>query len=109
MRSAPKWRTPRPNKAAAATAATIASGLAGLDQELEPPAEFRGDVYQANDLPRVPYTLEQALPAFRDSAVARAAFGDAVVDHYARVHEVEVEAYHAAVTDWERFRYFERI
>lgn len=92
-----------------AYAASIAAGLAGIEQELEPPEEFRGDVYSATDLPRIARSLERAIPAFRNSAVARAAFGDAVVDHYTHAHEVEVEAYHAAVTDWERARYFERI
>ncbi|MEY2958095.1 MAG: hypothetical protein RLZZ01_663 [Actinomycetota bacterium] len=92
-----------------AYAATIASGLAGVEQGLEPPAEFRGDVYQATELPRVPRTLEHAVELFEASTVARSAFGDDVVDHYTRMGRVEVEAYHAAVTDWERARYFERI
>jgi glutamine synthetase len=92
-----------------AYAATLASGLAGIEQRLEPPAEFRGDLYQAADLPRVARSLEHAIADFDTSAVARAAFGDAVVDHYTHAFEVEVEAYHATVTDWERARYFERI
>lgn len=92
-----------------AYAASLASGLAGIEQRLEPPAAFDGDIYQAQSLPRVPYTLEHAVAAFRASAVARAAFGDAVVDHLAHFHQVEVDAYRAAVTDWERTRYFERI
>ena len=92
-----------------AYAATLASGLAGIEQRLEPPPDFRGDVYRAAELPRVAASLEHAIPAFRDSAVARAAFGDAVVDHYAHMGDVEVAAYRAAVTDWERSRYFERI
>ena len=92
-----------------AYAATIASGLAGIEQELEPPDEFVGDVYHAAALPRVAVSLEHATAAFGESPVARAAFGDAVVDHYVRTCEVEVAAYHAAVTDWERSRYFERI
>ena len=92
-----------------AYAASIASGLAGIEQQLEPPDEFRGDIYQAADLPRVPYTLEQAIASFADSEVARSAFGDDVVDHYTQFHRVEVAAFNAAVTDWERVRYFERI
>lgn len=92
-----------------AYAATIASGLAGIEQRLEPPPAFVGDVYRATDLPRVAATLEHALASFASSATARTAFGDEVVDHYARFHEVEVEAHRAAVTDWERRRYFERI
>jgi glutamine synthetase len=92
-----------------AYAATIASGLAGIEQKIEPPAAFDGDVYQAQHLPHVPRTLEHATARFADSAAAGAAFGDEVVDHYAHFHRVEVDAHHAAVTDWERTRYFERI
>jgi glutamine synthetase len=90
-------------------AATIASGLAGIEQRIEPPPPFKGDVYQAQDLPRVPYTLEQAVANFERSPVARAAFGDDVVDHYAHFHRVEVTAFNSFVTDWERSRYFEQI
>ena len=92
-----------------AYAASLAAGIAGIEQELEPPAEFRGDVYRAAELPRVPRTLEHAVAAFETSDAARSAFGDDVVDHYAHAHRVEVDAYHLAVTDWERQRYFERI
>jgi glutamine synthetase len=41
--------------------------------------------------------------------VARAAFGDEVVDHYCNMARVELEAFESAVTDWERFRGFERL
>lgn len=92
-----------------AYAASIASGLAGIEQQIEPPDVFEGDVYQAQNLPRVPFTLEQAAASFRASDVARTAFGDDVVDHYSHFHEVEVGAFNAFVTDWERARYFERI
>jgi glutamine synthetase len=92
-----------------AYAASLAAGLAGIDERLEPPEAFAGDVYRAGDLPRVPRTLERAVASFAASDVARRAFGDDVVDHYAHFHHVEVEAFHASVTDWERRRYFERI
>jgi glutamine synthetase len=41
--------------------------------------------------------------------VAREAFGDDVVDHYATMADVELAAFDAAVTDWERVRGFERL
>jgi glutamine synthetase len=43
------------------------------------------------------------------SAVARAAFGDEVVEHYAHAAQVEVDAFNRAVTDWELIRGFERL
>ena len=56
--------------------------------------------------------LVAALPAcgsFAGSAVAREAFGAEVVDHYLNMAYVELEAFDAAVTDWERYRSFERM
>ncbi len=92
-----------------AYAASLASGLAGIEQQLEPPKMLDGDAYQAQGLPRVARTLEQAVSAFADSGIARNAFGDDVVDHYTHFHRVEVAAHQSAVSDWERTRYFERI
>jgi glutamine synthetase len=45
---------------------------------------------------------------WQESPIARAAFSDAVVDHYANTAQVELAAFDAAVTDWERVRNFER-
>ncbi|MEM8923715.1 MAG: glutamine synthetase family protein [Actinomycetota bacterium] len=90
-------------------AAALASGLHGIEQRIEPPSAFEGDVYQASELPRVPHTLAQAVDGFRSSEMAIAAFGADVVEHYAHFFDVEVEAYNQSVTDWERRRYFERI
>ena len=45
----------------------------------------------------------------RTATVARDAFGQEVVDHYLNRARVELEAFEAAVTDWERFRGFERL
>ena len=90
-------------------AASLASGLAGIEQQIEPPEVFTGDVYAASDLERVPYSLDQALAAFRSSSVVADAFGAEVVEHYAHFTEVEVAAHQQVVTDWERARYFERI
>jgi glutamine synthetase len=92
-----------------AFAASLASGMDGIRRRIEPPPCFEGDIYAARELPLVPESLPQANARFRESAFARAAFGDAVVDHYAHFFESEQLAYAKAVTDWERRRYFERI
>lgn len=92
-----------------AYAAALASGLDGIENKTEPPAAFHGDVYAAVDLPRIQFTLREAVDEFRASKFARAALGDAVVDHYSHHLDGEANAYDAAVTDWERARYFERI
>jgi glutamine synthetase len=90
-------------------AAALASGIAGIEQRLEPPPELRGDAYSAVDLRPLPATLEHATTTFRSSELTSAAFGADVVAHYAHFADVEVQAYARAVTDWERARYFERI
>ena len=92
-----------------AYAAVIASGLAGIEQHIEPPPAHIGDVYAAADLQTLPATLEEAVTNFASSDLARTAFGADVVEHYTHFHTTEAQAYRNAVTDWERTRYFERI
>ena len=92
-----------------AFAAAIASGLDGVAAKTEPPPMFSGDAYSARDLPRVPATLRDATELFAASEFAHRAFGADVVEHYAHFFRSEQAAYDAAVTDWERKRYFERI
>ena len=43
------------------------------------------------------------------SELTRKVFGDEVVDHYVNAARVELDAFDAAVTDWERSRGFERL
>lgn len=92
-----------------AFAASVASGLDGIRNKIEPPPIFEGDVYAARTLPRVPYTLEHAVDLFEASAFAKAQFGPEVVEHYAHFFRNEQKAFERVVTDWERRRYFERI
>jgi glutamine synthetase len=92
-----------------AFAASIASGLDGMQNHIEPPECFTGDIYAAQHLPRVPYTLKDATDAFAGSDFAKRAFGDDVVEHYTHFFRTEEAAFRLAVTDWERRRYFERI
>jgi glutamine synthetase len=91
-----------------ALAAAIAAGLHGIENELPLEAAFGGNAYDS-DKPRVPSTLRDATELFEKSSLARSAFGDDVVDHYTNAARVELAAYDAAVTDWERFRGFERL
>ncbi len=90
-----------------ALAAITAGGLHGVEKglPLEPP--FPGNAYTA-DLPRIPRTLREAAERFSSSDHAREALGDDVVDHYTNMARVELAAFDSAVTDWERYRCFER-
>ncbi len=91
-----------------ALAAMLAGGLHGIEQDLVLEPEFVGNAY-TSDKPTVPRTLRAARDAFAGSALARASFGDAVVDHYANYADVELAAFDSSVTDWERMRGFERL
>lgn len=92
-----------------AFAASLASGLKGIEEKITPPDIFVGDIYAAQHLPRVAYSLEEALNIFENSPFAKDSFGEKVVEHYSHHFKKETEAYKSAVTDWERRRYFERI
>jgi glutamine synthetase len=91
-----------------ALAAIIAAGLHGVDKGLSLEPEFTGNAYES-DKPHVPRTLREARDAFAASEVANQAFGPEVVEHYTNMATVELDAFDAAVTDWERFRGFERM
>lgn len=91
-----------------AYAALIAAGLDGVERGLELPPAFQGDAYTAAGLPEIPKTLRAAAEALEGSAMLRAAFGDAVVEHY--VHAARWECLEAdrRVTSWDLARGFER-
>ena len=91
-----------------AVAALIAAGLHGIDEQIEPADVFAGNAYESN-VARVPATLRESAELFAGSALAREAFGDEVVEHYLNNARVELAAFDAAVTDWERVRGFERL
>ena len=91
-----------------AIAAMIAAGLHGIENELSLEAPMEGNAYES-DKPHVPTNMYAARDLFAQSEVAREAFGQEVVDHYLNHARVEIEAIEATVTDWERFRGFERL
>jgi len=88
--------------------AAIASGLDGIRRRIDPPAVFRGNIYEAKDLPRVPGTLVQAIAEFERSEFARNLFGDPVFEHYLHFFRTEQRKFDEVVTCWERARFFER-
>jgi glutamine synthetase len=92
-----------------AFAAALASGLYGLENKIEPPDIFEGDVYAAGQISHVPRTLAQATALFSKSTFAENVFGKEVVEHYTHFFQSEQKAFETAVTDWERKRYFEQI
>ncbi|WP_225837498.1 glutamine synthetase family protein [Streptomyces sp. NK08204] len=91
-----------------AVAGLVAAGLYGIEQRLELPAPCPGNAYTA-DFEHVPTTLREAAELWENSPLAKAAFGDEVVAHYRNMARVELDAFDAAVTDWELRRSFERL
>jgi glutamine synthetase len=91
-----------------AFAALLAAGLAGIEEKLELEAAFSGDAYQGANLREVPKTLREASEAMEGSRMLRAAFGDAVVEHYVHTAKWEQFEYDRRITDWELKRGFER-
>ena len=91
-----------------ALSALIAGGVHGVDRGLQLEPAYEGNAY-LSDKARVPASLREAAELFGSSDVARDAFGDEVVGHYLNNAHVELEAFDAVVTDWERVRGFERL
>ncbi|RZU74020.1 glutamine synthetase [Micromonospora kangleipakensis] len=92
-----------------AIAALVAGAVHGIERELELGEECAGNAYDDPTAERVPATLRDALTLWQSSTVAKDAFGDEVVAHYANLARVELTAFDAAVTDWELTRGFERL
>ncbi|GAA0607641.1 glutamine synthetase family protein [Streptomyces crystallinus] len=91
-----------------AVAGLVAAGLYGVEQRLELPDACTGNAY-TGDYEHVPTTLREAAELWENSPIAKAAFGDEVVAHYRNMARVELDAFDAAVTDWELRRSFERL
>ncbi|MGH8892218.1 MAG: glutamine synthetase family protein [Actinomycetes bacterium] len=91
-----------------ALAGMLASGLRGIELGLPLEPAYAGNAY-LSDHPKVPTSLLAARHLFTESKLARELLGDAVVDHYTNNADVELAAFGATVTDWERYRGFERM
>lgn len=94
-----------------ALAGALASGLWGIENEVEPECEVIGNAYGRSFPSRLqlPKTLMEAASRFRRSKVARELFGKEFVEHYAATREWEEREFRKHITDWELKRYFEII
>ncbi len=99
-------------------AATLASGLYGIEQQLELPERLDGNAYDAATVARalerghirpLARNLSEATDLFEQSEVARANFGADFVEHFVATRRWEVSEYEKAVTNWDRKRYLELI
>jgi glutamine synthetase len=90
-----------------AFAALLAAGLYGIENELPLPPALEGNAYES-DAERFPSTLYEAIEALEQGSMARAAFGDDVVEHYLNYARTEQQLFDRVVTSYERQRMFER-
>ncbi|RYH09635.1 glutamine synthetase family protein [Tropicimonas sp. IMCC6043] len=91
-----------------ALASQLAAGLDGIDRKLQLEPELTGDMYHAEGIREIPKTLRDAARAMHGSEMLRAAFGDAVIDHYHHAAQWEIAEQDRVVTDWDLQRGFER-
>jgi glutamine synthetase len=91
-----------------ACAALLAAGLDGVERGLDLEPEQKGDSYRAEGVREIPRTLREAADLAANSDWLRAAFGDAVVDHYVHAARWEVSEADRVVTDWDLRRGLER-
>jgi glutamine synthetase len=94
-----------------ALAASIGSGLYGIENKIEPTEPIVGNSYEKKhpaklDLPR---TLWEAAQRLKKSKAAEELFGAPFVEHWAATREWEEREFRKHITDWELSRYFEII
>jgi glutamine synthetase len=94
-----------------AFAASIGSGLWGIENKIEPTAPVEGNAYEKRFPAKMglPSTLWEAAQKLKGSKAARNLFGNEFVDHYAATREWEEREARKAITDWQLARYFEII
>jgi len=94
-----------------ALAAALGSGLMGIEQELEPEPQVKGNAYEQTfpEHLALPETLDVAAYRLTQSDIAKSLFGEAFVKHYAATRTWESREFRKHVTDWELKRYFEII
>ncbi len=99
-------------------AATLASGLYGIEHQLELPQRLDGNAYDAETVARaleaghirqLARTLTAATDLLEQSELAQEYFGPDFVEHYVATRRWEVSEYEKAVTNWDRKRYLELI
>lgn len=99
-------------------AAMLASGLYGIENQLELPARLDGNAYDAatvnaaierGQIKALARNLTTATDMLEGSEVAREYLGPDFVEHFVATRRWEVKEYEKAVTNWDRRRYLELI
>ncbi|MEG5265731.1 glutamine synthetase family protein [Pseudomonas sp. JDS28PS106] len=84
-----------------AIAASLAAGLCGIDQQLEPDAAVQGEIEVPDHL-ALPCTLHAALERLKRSALAEELFGREFIEGYVASKDLELTSFLDEITPWER-------
>lgn len=88
-------------------AASVASMIKGIEEEMRPPGPVEGDAYvlPQETYPRLPETLETAVREFEACADLTEMFGKDFCEYFSATRRWELEKWREGITDWERQRY----
>ncbi|MCE4054214.1 glutamine synthetase family protein [Pseudomonas sp. Au-Pse12] len=84
-----------------AIAASLAAGLHGIENELEPTAAIQGE-FEVPDHLSLPCTLHAALERLKRSQLARELFGNEFIEGYIASKSMELTSFFDEITPWER-------
>jgi glutamine synthetase len=89
-------------------AAMLAAGLDGIENQIDPGPELKGNAYEAAEAEPFPSALREAKELWDSSDFVRSAFGESVQKHYSNYARYEQQEFDQVVTDYEKRRMFER-
>ncbi|KWT03988.1 glutamate-ammonia ligase [Pseudomonas syringae pv. avii] len=84
-----------------AIAASLAAGLHGIEQRLEPTAPMQGETQVPKEL-SLPCTLHAAVERLKSSQLAKELFGHEFIEGYVASKTLELTSFFDEITPWER-------
>ncbi|VVO32530.1 Glutamate--isopropylamine ligase [Pseudomonas fluorescens] len=84
-----------------AIAASLAAGLHGIEQKLEPSEPIQGE-FEVPDNLSLPCTLHAALERLKRSHLAKELFGKEFIEGYIASKTLELTSFYDEITPWER-------
>ena len=84
-----------------AIAASLAAGLHGIENKLEPSAPIQGE-FEVPDNLSLPCTLHAALERLKRSQLAKELFGAEFIEGYIASKTLELTSFYDEITPWER-------
>ena len=84
-----------------ALAASLAAGLHGIEQQLQPSAQIQGE-FEVPDNLALPCTMHAAIERLKHSALAMQLFGAEFIEGYIASKTLELTSFFDEITPWER-------